>query len=99
MLTLPAPAKLNLFLHVTGQLHKGDAGKGLFIQITADDPVDIPIPAEAGSSEAKISFGILKTAQAQGDRQALLNAGRKVIRIHLGTDVPSGLEKVRNWVR
>jgi len=32
------------FLHSTGQLHKGDGGRGLFIQFTADDIDDLPIP-------------------------------------------------------
>ncbi len=36
------------FLHSTGQLHKGDGGNGLFVQFTADPPVDVPIPDEAG---------------------------------------------------
>ena len=71
------------FLHSTGQLHKGDAGRGLFIQITADSPRDAPIPNEAGRPDASISFGVLKMAQALGDRQALLNAGRRVIRFHM----------------
>ena len=31
------------FLHSTGQLHKGDAGNGLFIQFSADPPRDTPI--------------------------------------------------------
>lgn len=79
------------FLHSTGQLHKGDAGRGLFIQITADDPTDIPIPDEAGSSNSSLTFGVLKTAQVQGDMQALLDAGRRVIRFHLGGDVVRGL--------
>ena len=30
------------FLHSTGQLHKGGPNHGLFIQITADDAVDLP---------------------------------------------------------
>ena len=34
------------FLHSTGQLHKGGANNGLFIQITADDTSDLPIPGE-----------------------------------------------------
>jgi transaldolase/glucose-6-phosphate isomerase len=72
------------FLHSTGQLHKGDAGHGLFIQFTADDPRDAPIPDEAGSPDSSITFGVLKAAQALGDRQALLDAGRRVIRFHLG---------------
>ncbi len=83
------------FLHSTGQLHKGDGGNGLFIQITADMPEDIPIPDEATGKGSSISFGVLKTAQALGDRQALLDAGRRVIRFHLGMDVTAGLEQLR----
>jgi len=33
-------------------------------------------------------------AQALGDREALINAGRKVIRFHLGTDVNRGLMRL-----
>jgi glucose-6-phosphate isomerase len=80
------------FLHSTGQLHKGDAGHGLFIQLTADDPQDAPIPDQAGRSTSGLSFGILKAAQAFGDRQALVNAGRRVIRFHLNGDVSGGIE-------
>jgi glucose-6-phosphate isomerase/transaldolase/glucose-6-phosphate isomerase len=86
------------FLHSTGQLHKGDSGKGLFIQITADDPEDVPIPLNAGEDPSLISFGVLKAAQAQGDREALVNAGRSVIRIHLGLDLLGGLDKVVSWI-
>jgi hypothetical protein len=82
------------FLHSTGQLHKGDAGNGLFIQFTADASQDVPIPDEAGSPASSISFGVLKTAQALGDRQALLDANRRVIRFHLGDDVAGGLSQL-----
>jgi transaldolase/glucose-6-phosphate isomerase len=82
------------FLHSTGQLHKGDAGNGLFIQFTADHPRDVPIPDEARSPESSVTFGLLKAAQALGDRQALLNAGRRVIRFHLGDDIVGGLKKL-----
>jgi glucose-6-phosphate isomerase/ActR/RegA family two-component response regulator len=82
------------FLHSTGQLHKGDAGNGLFIQFTADDARDAPIPDEAGAPDSSISFGVLKMAQALGDRQALLNAGRRVIRFHLGDDVIGALKQL-----
>lgn len=79
------------FLHSTGQLHKGDAGYGLFIQFTADDPCDVPIPDELGRPESALTFAILKQAQAFGDRRALLDAGRRAIRIHLGADPAEGL--------
>ncbi|TKJ29972.1 MAG: transaldolase [Chloroflexi bacterium B3_Chlor] len=82
------------YLHSTGQLHKGDGGHGLFIQFTCDDEQDIPIPEVAGASASSISFGVLKAAQALGDHRALLNAGRRVIRFHLGSDVIGGLRKL-----
>lgn len=83
------------YLHSTGQLHKGDAGRGLFIQLTADDERDAPIPDEIGSGNSSVSFSVLKRAQAMGDRKALLNAGRHVIRFHLGAGVP--VSSVRRW--
>ncbi|MFN2289779.1 MAG: bifunctional transaldolase/phosoglucose isomerase [Anaerolineae bacterium] len=79
------------FLHSTGQLHKGDAGNGLFIQFTADHAEDVPIPNTAGSSDSAISFGVLEMAQALGDKQALEQAGRRVVRFHLGENVSGGL--------
>jgi transaldolase/glucose-6-phosphate isomerase len=82
------------FLHSTGQLHKGDAGHGLFIQFTADDAHDVPIPDVAGAAGSSITFGVLKAAQVAGDRQALLKAGRRVIRFHLGADVSGGLKRL-----
>jgi len=82
------------FLHSTGQLHKGDAGNGLFVQITSEDERDVPIPDEAGSEESALSFGVLKEAQVLGDRQALLDAGRRVIRLHYRADLAGGLEKL-----
>jgi hypothetical protein len=72
-------------------LHKGDAGNGLFIQFTADDPQDVPIPDEAGAPDSTMTFGVLKMAQVLGDKQALSDSGRRVIRFHLGNDVGGGL--------
>ena len=80
------------YLHSTGQLHKGDAGRGLFIQLTADDARDLPIPDEMGSGTSSVSFSVLKRAQAMGDRNVLLASGRRVIRFHLGADVPGGIK-------
>ena len=83
------------FLHSTGQLHKGDAGRGLFIQLTADSAEDAPIPDKAGTSASSITFGVLAQAQALGDRQALVDQGRAVLRIHLGADIDAGLAQLR----
>jgi hypothetical protein len=73
------------FLHSTGQFHKGGPNTGLFLQLTADDIEDIPIPG------APYTFGIFKRAQALGDLEALRKHGRRVGRIHLGPDVNKGL--------
>ena len=86
------------FLHSTGQLHKCDAGRGLFLQFTADDPRDVAIPDEAGSPASSMSFGVLKAAQAIGDRQALLNAGRRAIRVHLGGNPVKGLQMLNDML-
>ncbi len=80
------------FLHSTGQLHKGDGGHGLFIQLTSEMPKDIPIPDNAGEDKSSISFGTLKDAQALGDRQALLDNKRRVIRFNLGRNITGSLK-------
>ena len=82
------------FLHSTGQLHKGDAGRGLFIQLTADDPRDAAIPDEIGLPDSSLTFGVLKAAQVFGDRQALIGAGRPVIRFHLHGDPVGGIKRL-----
>ena len=78
------------FLLSTGQLHKGGANNGLFIQVTVDCPaVELPIP------EAGYDFWTLKMAQAYGDLRTLLDKGRRVIRIHIsGQDIETKIEKL-----
>jgi len=83
------------FLHSTGQLHKGDAGNGMFIQLTSDAISHIPIPDQPGSDQSGIDFGVLKQAQALGDRQALLDADRRVLRLHLGQDPIRSLKSLQ----
>jgi transaldolase / glucose-6-phosphate isomerase len=65
------------FQHSTGQFHKGGPKNALFIQITAEPNKDMDIPTEG------LTFGTLIRAQALGDYEALIEAGRKVIRVHL----------------
>ena len=75
------------FLHSTGQLHKGDDGNGLFLQLTGDPGEELGIPDEPGGTQSHMGFGTLIEAQGMGDRQALLDAGRSVLRLHLGKRV------------
>jgi len=65
------------FQHSTGQFHKGGPNKGMFIQVVYDAAKDMEIPTEG------LTFGTLIRAQALGDYEALLAAGRKAIRIKL----------------
>jgi transaldolase / glucose-6-phosphate isomerase len=80
------------FLHSTGQLHKGGPNTGVYIQITADDGADVPIPGE------KFTFSVLKRAQAAGDLQSLRNHGRRVIRVHIAGDLDAGLASLADAV-
>ncbi len=79
------------FLHSTGQLHKGDGGRGLFVQFVGAGGADVPIPDVAGQADSALSFGTLIRAQANGDYGALQAAGRRVLRIDLGADIAGGL--------
>jgi len=73
------------FLHSTGQAYKGGPNSGVFLQITCDDAVDLPVPGQ------KYTFGVVKAAQARGDFQVLAERGRRTLRVHLGPDVKAGL--------
>jgi len=81
------------FLHSTGQLHKGGPPSGVFIQVTADNAVDVPLPGEP------FTFGILKQAQELGDFQSLSSRHRRAIGVHLGEDVEAGLKVLLEIVR
>jgi hypothetical protein len=71
------------YLHSTGQLHKGDSGRGLFIEFV-DDPVeDVDVPDDVGQP---IGFRLLIRAQAAGDAQALADRGRRIAVFDLGND-------------
>jgi glucose-6-phosphate isomerase/transaldolase/glucose-6-phosphate isomerase len=76
------------FLHSTGQLHKGGPDSGLFLQLTVDHQRDISIPGYP------FTFGVLSDAQSLGDLQALQAAGRRVSRVHLGSDAEAGIMKL-----
>ncbi len=83
------------YLHSTGQLHKGDAGQGLFIQITSGGSEDVGIPDDIGCPASSITFSLLKQVDALGDNHALVAAGRRIVRFHL-VNVPEGLNKLND---
>lgn len=81
------------FLHSTGQLHKGGPNSGVFFQIGAKDKTDFPIPGET------YTFSVLKEAQALGDFRSLKARDRRVVKIDLGDDLLSGLDRLDQAVR
>ena len=73
------------FLHSTGQLHKGGAPIGWFLQMTSEHPVDREIPGWP------YTFGQLIDAQAAGDLAAIESHDLPILRVHLGRDLEGGL--------
>jgi len=80
------------YLHSTGQLHKGGPDTALVLEITAQEQEDLAVP------DAGYTFGILKRAQALGDQAALVEKGRRVLRVDLGSDVSVGLDALSRAV-
>ena len=77
------------FLHSTGQAYKGGPNSGVFVQITCDDSVELPVPGQ------KYTFGVVKAAQARGDFQVLADRGRRALRVHLGSNLKTGLASLQ----
>jgi transaldolase / glucose-6-phosphate isomerase len=71
------------FLHSTGQLHKGGAPIGVFVQLVDRASTAVEVPGE------RYDFAALVRAQAIGDGQALRAKGLPFLRIELGAD-PAG---------
>jgi glucose-6-phosphate isomerase len=81
------------FLHSTGQAYKGGPNSGVFLQITCDDSVELPVPGQ------KYTFGVVKAAQARGDFQVLADRGRRALRVHLGSNLKAGLATLQAAVQ
>jgi hypothetical protein len=73
------------FLHSTGQLHKGGAPIGWFLQLVSEHPDDLEIPGKA------YTFGQLIDAQAIGDARTIEDHKLPIVRINLGPDPDAGL--------
>src|SRR6516165_1071047 len=78
------------FLHSTGQAYKGGPNTGVFLQITCDDAVELPVPGR------KYTFGVVKAAQARGDFDVLVERDRRALRAHLGSNAVIGLRTLRD---
>ena len=81
------------FLHSTGQAYKGGPNSGVFLQVTCDDSVELPVPGQ------KYTFGVVKAAQARGDFQVLAERGRRALRVHLKSNLKAGLATLQTAVQ
>jgi transaldolase/glucose-6-phosphate isomerase len=81
------------FLHSTGQAYKGGPNSGVFLQITCDDAVNLPVPGQ------KYAFDVVKAAQARGDFAVLAERGRRALRVHLSKSVGKDLAKLGSTVQ
>jgi glucose-6-phosphate isomerase len=82
------------FLHSTGQLHKGGANNGVFLQATSDGGKDLPIPGQP------YGFATLFAAQARGDLEVLQARGRRALRVHVEDgDARKFVDAVREAVK
>jgi len=77
------------YLHSTAQFFRGGGNQGVFFQLTMDDPEAVPISGDLHT------FGALLAAQAAGDFQTLVRRGRRILRLHLGSDVAAGLARLQ----
>ena len=81
------------FLHSTGQAYKGGPNSGVFLQITCDDKIDLPVPGQ------KYTFSVVKAAQARGDFAVLAERGRRALRVHIGKNVKADLAKLTKAIK
>ncbi len=80
------------FLHSTGQAYKGGPNQGVFLQVTCDDAVQLPVPGQ------KYTFGVVKAAQARGDFEVLAAGKRRALRVHLRGPLDAALRKLRESI-
>lgn len=80
------------FQHSTGQAYKGGPNTGVFLQITCEDADDLEVPGRG------YAFGFVKEAQARGDFNVLTQRGRRALRIHILSDLATGLDALYETV-
>jgi glucose-6-phosphate isomerase len=79
------------YLHSTGQLHKGDGNKGLFLMLLAADLPEVAIPEIPGIVRPAPGFAGLFRAQARGDGLALAEKGRRVLTVELAEPLEAAI--------
>src|SRR5262249_60242273 len=79
--------------HATGQLHAAGPPTLIALDITADDPADVPIPGRPYGLTA------VQRAEASGRAQVLLAHHRPIVHVHLGRHVEAGRHAARAAAR
>jgi hypothetical protein len=75
------------FLHSTGQLHKGGAPEGVFLQIIQTTDIEVEIPGR------NFDFWQLLKSQAHGDARVVVDSGQPVLSLTGNRDDMSRLQK------
>ncbi len=86
------------YLHSTGQLHKGDGNRGLFIMLVAAGLPEVRIPAVPAIPRPAGDLGGLFRAQAEGDALALAEKGRRVLEIELSRPLETGFASLSSFL-
>jgi glucose-6-phosphate isomerase len=80
------------YLHSTGQLHKGGPNNGVYLMMTTDQSIDLPVPG------TDYDFQTLHLAKGLGDYVSLTQKRRRVARIHITGDVDGVISKILNQI-
>jgi len=86
------------YLHSTGQLHKGDGNRGLFLMLVAAGLPKVDIPAVSGIDRPAGDFGGLFRAQAAGDALALKEKGRRVLTVEVASPFEAGIASLSSFL-
>ncbi len=82
------------YLHSVGQLQKGGMNKGVFLILSSEEALDIPVEDERASS-----LGELAKAQALGDFTVLNERGRRAVYLHLPDNSAMTLRALAKAIR
>lgn len=81
------------YLHSLGRVYKEGPAKGLFLFLTAEPKVDIPVPG------TRYSFAQLEMALACGDFESLVRLQRPTLRLHFRRGLEEGFEHLQYVVK
>ena len=64
------------------------ADRGIILRVTCDGGADLPVAGQ------KYTLGVVRAAQARGDFQVLIEPDWRALRVHLGKDLSSDLDRL-----